>query len=576
MTTRRPPAGLGRWGTAPPEPWHHHWLELRSALKLAGELGHATTVGDVETGTAKAIELARSTAFSSFITAELDGARRGRFIADVIRAAAADLARRLELPLARSAGPEQAILFWYLTISEGQTARQIGRRLSKYVTDANTRDAEQWVASRMWATGQVPHAGSSPGLAELTRHIDLRLAASDPSGGSPEAARMLVIETLDRLFLEDPACASWMAVFAHFGSEPIPITPLQEAAPRGLPHVRGRLDRLPLDEYVERLDALGLLIRLEGGAFVVPVAIARATLSYLDDELRKRALRAAVVLLGMVFEEDCDEQPKWPVSESLVSHVLSVATLAGTVPMGVADAALLFNRAAIYYRARAHLDQALSAGRRAVTAMESAYGPSSPMLAGPLGDLAHALMIHGDLIEAEEIFRRVFDLEAVNSSSYWQRATTLNLYGNLLRRMDRFQEAEAAHREALHMFPHNDRSYVYWQITNDLALTLRCMKRPEEALSLFRGALERLNGAEGTRAVKRNIGLTLRELGRNEEARDVLEEVLTDQAAMPVPDSGFMAWVLKPLAAIYRAVGDDAGADEAYQRLADIDQPWVT
>jgi tetratricopeptide (TPR) repeat protein len=418
---------------------------------------------------------------------------------------------------------------------------------------------------------------------ELARYQEEEMLAHPPADevddaedASAREAVALVRESLDRLFTEDPGAASWLAVFAHFSAEPIPMAPLEAEAVRGLPHVKGRLDLRPLSEYVEQLSSAGLVAQADEGSFVVPAAISTATLAYLSDELRQRALRAAIVLLGMAFPSDCDDQRGWHIYEALVPHVVAVASAAESVPIGREDAATMFKRATAYYRSRAQFDKAIAVGRRAVDVAERAYGTSSPMLTGALGNLAHALMDNGELVEAEEMFRRVIVLEEDEAStSSVERAETLGLYGNLLRHMRRLSDAESAQRRALALFGPKERPRAFWRITNDLALTLVFQERLEEALPLFREALTGLDGAYGTRAIQKNIGMVLIDLGHMEDAGEILREALADQEALPVPDEGFMAWVYRHLADVYRATGDPR-LEETLARLAEMDQPWVT
>jgi tetratricopeptide (TPR) repeat protein len=138
--------------------------------------------------------------------------------------------------------------------------------------------------------------------------------------------------------------------------------------------------------------------------------------------------------------------------------------------------------------------------------------------------------------------------------------------------MQRMDEAEATQRRALSLLGPD--SLNHWVIMHDLGRTLLQQGRPEEALSLFQEALAGLRGTNGERIAKRNIGTTLIELERFEEARDCLEELLADQEAQGVPDEGFIAWVVRPLGSAYRALGDPR-AEEMFQRLAELDQPWV-
>lgn len=574
MADRPEPARLGRHGTTRPHPWHGQWLVLRETLKLVGQITRAETAGNQAGAAMLTARLATAPAVSMYATSDLGENERGQWIAATIRSVADTLRRRLTLPLSNEAADQQATMFWYLMVCEGHELSDIARNLPKYISGLQTRNKKPWIAERMWATGTRFNVKAGEGLAELTRQIHLRLGASVPGDAVTDAVGALERESLDRMFLEDPAAASWMAVLAHFAPEPIPLEPLAEEVPRGLPHVQGRLDLQLLSTYVEQLVRTGLAAKLDGGSIAIQRAIAQATLDYLDDDLRERALRAAIVLIGMAFPWNSFEQQRWPVSEALAPHVMSVAAHAEAVPLGREDAATLFDRASRYYRARAQFDEAIAAGKRAVVAAERANGRRSPKLAEPLAHLAWALVNNGERVEAEEMFLRALAFEDdEHSQAPAERADILNLYGNLLKSMDRFREAEAVQRRALQLLG-ADNPYR-WTITNDLGRTLLMQDRATEALAMFREALAGLLGADGARIAKRNIGTTLLELRRFEEARDCLEELLAEQEAEAVPDQGFIAWVLRPLGDAYRALGDPR-AEKTYSRIAELDQPWVT
>jgi len=198
------------------------------------------------------------------------------------------------------------------------------------------------------------------------------------------------------------------------------------------------------------------------------------------------------------------------------------------------------------------------------------------MLTGPLANLAHALAADGQFVEAEQLFLRVIELEEdTTSTSPVERAETLNLYGNLLVRMNRLADAEAAQRRALQVLPEHERGDSYWRILNDLASTVSRQERIREALPLFRAALAGLDGRSDGLIVRRNLGVTLLLLGELEEAREVLEAALAEQEAMEVWDLGLMAWTLRNLARVYTDLGDGPRAEDMYRRLAELDQPWV-
>jgi tetratricopeptide (TPR) repeat protein len=141
--------------------------------------------------------------------------------------------------------------------------------------------------------------------------------------------------------------------------------------------------------------------------------------------------------------------------------------------------------------------------------------------------------------------------------------------------MGRNGEAEAAQRRALKLLPLDDRSSISWTIRNDLALTLRDLGRAEEALELFR---EVSLGVENTHQVsraKRNLAVILMTQGRLEEARVHLEEAVAAQLDLPIPDWGLLAWLYENLTTVCERLGDKAAADEYRSQMAEIDWPLV-
>lgn len=122
----------------------------------------------------------------------------------------------------------------------------------------------------------------------------------------------------------------------------------------------------------------------------------------------------------------------------------------------------------------------------------------------------------------------------------------------------------------------NNRPEAYYRLLNQLGRVVEELGREEDALGLYYESLEGLRGAWGSNHVRRNIALTLAGLGRLEESRDLLEEILASEEAMPVHDEGFIAWIIRPLAVAHRELGNNARADELYSRLADLKQPWVS
>ena len=102
-------------------------------------------------------------------------------------------------------------------------------------------------------------------------------------------------------------------------------------------------------------------------------------------------------------------------------------------------------------------------------------------------------------------------------------------------------------------------------LRNNVGYALHQLQRYDEALAQFRQAVvlrERATDAEATRVAHWMVGWTLRALNRLEEALDIQLRLERECEAAGVPDP----YVFDELEALYRARGDDVGAEQYAER----------
>jgi tetratricopeptide (TPR) repeat protein len=119
---------------------------------------------------------------------------------------------------------------------------------------------------------------------------------------------------------------------------------------------------------------------------------------------------------------------------------------------------------------------------------------------------------------------------------------TLNLLGVIRFERGRLGEAEQSLAEALSLATQLGDSLTAARACNNLASAIHLRGRPDEAVSLYRGALlayQRLGDRRGTAEAYHNLGLIYRQLGEWRNAEDAIGEAL--RHAELVGESGLLA-----------------------------------
>jgi Flp pilus assembly protein TadD len=141
--------------------------------------------------------------------------------------------------------------------------------------------------------------------------------------------------------------------------------------------------------------------------------------------------------------------------------------------------------------------------------------------------------------------------------------------------MRRFADAEKAQREALKLFAEDDRPEEYWEIRNDLAMTLHYRGRPTDALEMLYETRDSVRGRDTERITLANIGRILLSLSRPRDAKAVLLEARALHAGWRTVDTGLLKATLGDLLKVHIALGEDAEAEAVRRCIADIDAPWL-
>ncbi len=281
--------------------------------------------------------------------------------------------------------------------------------------------------------------------------------------------------------------------------------------------------------------------------------------------------------------------------------------------VGTADARYAGGLVSLYevLRAQGRLAEAEAAQREALAIHRAAGGPDHPSVLTDMSNLAHVLKMQRKYAEAESLYRETIALERrvlgddhpdlatglnnlavlVKSLGRYDEAEPLYLEGLAIQRrilgdehpavatslgnlgalyfkQDRFEDAERLYRESLAI-----RLKAQGEEHGDVAITRHLLagllyrtQQLEAAEEMERRALEtnrRLLGPAHPDVARFSqfLAQVLLKRGRPDQARAVMQECVTGQAAATDPDAVALAWSRNLLGQCALAEGDAAGAE---------------
>ncbi|GAA2700068.1 hypothetical protein GCM10010310_67800 [Streptomyces violaceolatus] len=547
-------SGPSRAGLPSPVPpgFAAAWQEFRPGLRMV-HIAVAHSLRDDREGESEALrKLAHAPVFDPFGPRDdCTGEERGRWLAD--RVARGVQQARDTAPTVVAGGLEgaavQALVLWCLHVVLGIPLEELGAAQEGDIDPPlRGRDTAQKIEGRMWLSAR-PTGRAEPGIVTLYHEVQAALRDRHPTreGGRDEVARAhfgYEWRRLTRLGLE--AERDLLTLLSTLAPDPLPVSFLTDAwgpLPDPLRDLGSSTHLMAL--ALRRLLDRGLLMvtsrddtRLVG----IPEPLHTLPVATLDLAQRRRWADITLRFLSVALRGDTHDHDSWPEWHDARPHVLHLVALAEEYGERLQEAADLMDRLSVFHRVRGDDPDALTAARRALDLCARAGNPAAVKHATYLTNYAMAVRsVHGPAAALKHI-ERALAIEANRCDT--DHAQTLNLYASMLESTGRSQEADQAFRQALALARglHEDTgseedAEALTMILNDYTVHLM-HHAPEQGGSARATAgdvLRMLDEAEnvappggyGTEQIMLNRAGALRRLDRLEDARQVLEQLVT-------------------------------------------------
>jgi tetratricopeptide (TPR) repeat protein len=319
-----------------------------------------------------------------------------------------------------------------------------------------------------------------------------------------------------------------MAIFAFMAPDRIPLSVVSDDIMTGL----------------ERAEAVAALLEVSlldcdfASDLRADVSVHRLVQQVMRQRLRERGegeltAVAATELVARSFPTNSDDVRSWTYCAQLLPHALIVLDQIPDTER-IDAKSLLLNQVGLYLRARADHTEAEPLFRRALEIDEAFLGPSDPVVAIRLDNLASLLETTNRHEEAEPLMRRALAItDATFGPNHPNVAVSLNNLALLLHFTGRPKHAEPLMRRALEINEqalgpeHPDVA----RGMNNLALMLQSTNRLPEAELLLRHALQINENAFGPTHPKisrslNNIAVVLDLARRDDEAELLYRQAL--------------------------------------------------
>jgi tetratricopeptide (TPR) repeat protein len=259
-------------------------------------------------------------------------------------------------------------------------------------------------------------------------------------------------------------------------------------------------------------------------------------------------------------------RPAWPHLEAAAANTSKIAALTDSTWPFVALARLAEGQG-LWSEAEQHYSNCW-------TTTEHCFGPSHPLTAQSLNNLAVFYKCQGRYEEAEPLYWRALELwEQVLGTNHPNMATSLNNLANLYRSQGRYEAAEPLFRRALEIkeqvlgADHPDTVYGL----NNLAVLYSSQGRYEAAEPLFRRALEvheKVLGTDhpNTATSLNNLARLYYSQRRYEEAEPLFQRALKVHEKVLGTDHPDTATSLNNLARLYYSQRRYEEAEPLFQR----------
>jgi tetratricopeptide (TPR) repeat protein len=268
------------------------------------------------------------------------------------------------------------------------------------------------------------------------------------------------------------------------------------------------------------------------------LSIHRLVQAVLTDEMEPdtRQMWAERVVRSMSEVFPTVEYPNWPSCNRLISHAQPLASLIDGYSFDFLEAAIVMNRAGLYFDARAQYEEAEPFYQRSLNIFRYTFGPESPHIAVTINNLADLYRRQGRHDEAIQFNQRALEIrENALGHDHSDTAQSLNNLASTYHSQGKYEGAESLYRQALDMY-------------------------------------EKSLGAEhpNTAGVLNNLGELYRMLGKHDEAAQFHQRALEIREKALPPEHPDIAMSLNNLALSYYSQGKHDEAERLFQRALEI------
>ncbi|MBY8341624.1 tetratricopeptide repeat protein [Streptomyces spinosirectus] len=554
MKTPSAPAQQPDPGPAVPPGFTAVWHELRSGLRQVHRVMACALREDQDGENEALLAVARAPAFAPFGPRDdCTDTERGRWLTDrVVRGVqqARDTASAV-VPGGLGGAAGQALVFWCLHVALGIPVDELGAAQEGDIEPPlRGRDLAQKIEGRMWLSAR-PTGRAAPGVVTLHHEVQAALRDRFPAredGSDDELARARFGYEWRRLAgLGRQSERDLLTLLSTLAAEPLPVSFLAEAwgpLPEPLRDLGTSTSLMAL--ALRRLLDRGLLLVTSRGDGIRLVGIPRPLhplpAGTLDAAQRRRWANIALRFLAVALRGDTHDHDSWPEWRDALPHVRHLVALAEEYGEGLPEAADLMDRLSVFHRVRGEDMEALQAAHRALHLYDRAGHPAPVQHATYLTNYAMAVRMAEGPAAALEPVERALALEVDRSDA--DHAQTLNLYASILESAGRTRQADEAFRQALAMARRTygdsgseEDAEALAMVLNDYSVHL-LRHAPEQgpaARAVAEEVLRMLDEAErvsspggyGTEQILLNRAAALRRLGRLDDARQVLERLVS-------------------------------------------------
>ncbi|WP_369258827.1 tetratricopeptide repeat protein [Streptomyces sp. R35] len=565
------------------------------ALLLVREVMRARAQGDAAQERRALRDVAAHAAFAGAGPAA-EAVARGKWITERVLSAVGRLRDGLPALATEPEGEsaDKVVVLWERALSEGGSPGELVACFPRMfpVRDSGSRRydrgktaAAMRVRGTMWLRGNRELKRAWPGIERLYYEV-MNAVRILVASQTPLAEPAFAYEW-DRLSSRPSEERQLLTVLGFLAPRPLPLV-LLVTGWEGLPSPLRRAVRDPaaVRQAVDDLAVRGLVVADVDGVTCAE-AVQDAVRRTLDDRSARSAVAFTLRFLRAALPPDTHFHGSWALWQEGLAHLEAAIAHADVLGVRLEDAAYLLDRASVYRReAESDASTAIETSQRALALADRAGRPDPIEYAIYLGNQAMALRADRQFGQAVAVMGQSLEVTRASvGTDHEEYAGSLNILGSMLESWKRYEEAEAAHREALSIMRglasrSSDSAVVQTlvEVLNDYAACLLREDNPARPPDADQRAADLLQeasaltrpGEHGWRQITANTGHALARAGRLQQAESRFREVVRYCEEHHGDPSYELYAALRDLADVLHERGDPEAA-QVYLRAHEVD-----